>query len=109
MITSWAEIARFYADLRLEAMARLAREIESSRYSQGLFGWTSMQELCVSQHDVDPYFRALHIKISPLLNGKIEFKYIDTSIEKRRYTRVVPEAEAFQRLERIIKQLHWFY
>ena len=46
--------------------------------------------------------------ISPLTHGKLEFRYVDTYIESKQWYRVVDGARAFARLERFIKQLHWF-
>ena len=112
MIRPWSEIRSFYekrvADgLPLQAMVRLIEQIEASRYARGLYGYTSMHDLCATQ--VPEVSRdAPYLRISPLFDGNIEFRYLDTAIESRQWHRVVKEDDAYRRLERFLDQLHWF-
>ncbi len=108
MIEPWPNIRTFYEKYGLVGMAQLVRQIENSPYVDGLYAWTSMHDLCVIQHPVDPSYSPPHIKVSPLYDGTVEFRYIDTAIEKKQYRRLAKEEGAFSRLERIIDQLHWF-
>lgn len=113
MARSWPEIKEFYEKLSngglpVQGMVRLVDHILTSQYAEGVFAWTSMQSLCVAKtpatmRDTGPY-----LKISPLFNGNIDFRFIDTAIESRQWHRVVAEDQAFARLERFFDQLHWF-
>ena len=113
MIKPWEDIRDYFGKLSrlgasFEAMANLAREIELSRYKEGIFGWTSMHDLCIVQtHVTYPHYRPF-LKISPIADGQLEFRYIDSYDEKKQWHRVVDGAEGFRRLERFLEQLHWF-
>lgn len=89
-------------------MAQLVREIESSRYKEGLFAWTSAFDLCIAQTPVSYPYDGPYLKISSPKDGLLEFRYIDTPIEAKQWRRVVAGADGFARLERFLEQLHWF-
>jgi hypothetical protein len=89
-------------------MHKLVSNIESSRYVPGLFAWTSAYDLCIAQTPVTYPYHGPHLRVSPLENGQLEFRYLDTQIEQKQWRRVVDGAEGFARLERFIEQLHWF-
>ncbi len=113
LIKPWKNICDYFGELAglgqsFEAMANLVGEIERSAYKDGLFGWTSMHDLCIAQSHVtwpncEPYLR-----ISPLLDGQLEFRYIDTYDKKKQWHRVVEGTDGFRRLESFLQQLHWF-
>jgi hypothetical protein len=111
---SWGEIKRSYEDCadsssELRGMLQLVEDIEASPYAQGIWGWTSIYDLCVAQMPItDPLGAGPYLRISPGRDGNIEFRYLDTAIKNRQWHRVVPAAEAFQRLERLFHQLNWF-
>ena len=119
MIKPWEEIYRFYVTLEqiyatLEqtegsrAMAQLVREIELSRYKEGLRAWTSAFDLCIVQMPVTYPYDGPYLKISPVKDGQLEFRYIDTPLEAKQWRRVVAGADGFARLERFLEHLHWF-
>ena len=113
MIRSWQEIRNHYASLAgagdsIGAMLKLVDEIESSPYNVGLFAWTSMHDLYIVQTPVEYPYNGPYLRISPIKNGELEFRYIDTTIEEQQWHRVVDGTNGFDRLERFIKQLHWF-
>lgn len=89
-------------------MAELVREIESSRYKEGLFAWTSAFDLCIVQMPVTYPYDGPYLKISSVKDVLLEFRYIDTPIEAKQWRRVVAGADGFARLERFLEQLHWF-
>jgi hypothetical protein len=89
-------------------MHQLVREIESSPYGDGLFGWTSLNELCIAQTPVTYPYDGPYLLISPIDNGQLEFRYVDTPIKENQWHRVVDGADGFARLSRFIQQLHWF-
>jgi hypothetical protein len=112
MAKSWSEIKRHYehwaASPEFGGMIQLVEDIETSPYAQGIWAWTSMLDLCVAQMPVTDPLRMGYLRISPLHDGNIEFRYLDTAIEDRQWHRVVPAPEAFARLERFFHQLNWF-
>ena len=119
MIKPWEEIYRFYVTLEQiyatldqtessRAMVQLVREIESSRYKQGLFAWTSAFDLCIVQTPMTYPYDGPYLKISPVKDGQLEFRYIDTPIEAKQWCRVVGGANGFARLECFLEHLHWF-
>lgn len=113
MVEPWSEIARYYrelsgAGLRVAYMAKLVEQIETSPYAHGLYGWTSMHDLNIVQTPVTYPYAGPYLKISPLLNGIIEFRYLDSHIIEKQWYRMVNEDEAFARLESFIDQLHWY-
>lgn len=114
MIRPWSEIREFYAKLNssglsIGAMQRLVDQIEGSQYANGIHGWTSMHDLAITQsptwtfRHVQPYLR-----ISPKFNGTLEFRYFDTPVAARQWSRIVDENLAFARLEKFFDQLNWF-
>jgi hypothetical protein len=108
----WKDIAAFYRDLvsrgmAIQGMLHLTEQIEASRYATGIFGETSMHDLCVMQTD-GAFWEGPHLKISPRFDGTMEFRYIDTFIREKQWHRVVKEDEAFSRLVVFFAQLHWF-
>ena len=108
----WKDIAGFYRDLvyrgmQIQGMLNLAEQIEASRYATGIFGETSMHDLCVMQTD-GAFWERPHLKISPRFDGTMEFRYIDTFIREKQWHRVVEEDAAFLRLVGFFDQLHWF-
>lgn len=113
MIRSWEEIRNHYAKLveagnSFGAMLKLIDEIESSPYRFGLFAWTSMHELHIVQSPVEYPYNGPYLRIVPVGEDELDFRYIDTAIEEKQWHRVVNGAEGFARLERFLKQLRWF-
>jgi hypothetical protein len=113
MIRPWNEIRANYADFAnagssFQAMYQLVSEIEASDYKHGLFGWTSVHDLCLVQTPVSYPYNGPYLRISPLADGLLEFRYIDTEIRDKQWHRVVAGADGFARLERFFEQLHWF-
>jgi hypothetical protein len=113
MTKPWRDIKAFYAELvgrgtPVQGMLRLVETIEQSRFASGVHGETSMHDLCLTQiagmrSVSDPYLR-----ISPRLDGTIEFRYVDTHVKAKQWQRVANEDEAFPRLVHFFDQLHWF-
>jgi hypothetical protein len=113
-LSSWSDIRKHYARYteslpELRSMVQLIERIEASPYANGVWAWTSMFDLCVAQMPVaNPLSVGPYLRISPLHDGNIDFRYMDTAIKDRQWHRVVPAAEAFSRLERFFDQLNWF-
>lgn len=113
MIRPWDEIRAHYAEFAnagssFQSMHKLVSEIDASDYKQGLFAWTSMHDLCIVQTPVTYPYDGPYLRISPLANGQLEFRYLDTPVKDKQWQRVVDGSAGFDRLERFLKQLHWF-
>jgi len=113
MIQPWNEIRDFYerlvaAGVPVHGMRRLVEQIEASRYVSGIYGETSMHDLCITQLPLSAYPDGPHLRISPRFDGSIEFRYLDTYVRERQWHRIVKDHEAFARLQRFFDQLHWF-
>jgi hypothetical protein len=113
MIRPWPEINAFYQDLvargfRLEGMVQLIEQIEKSRYAEGIHGETSIYDLRIVQiaEGVQPH--DANLRISPRFDGTMEFRYIDTHLGSKQWSRVTSDEHAFSRLVAFLHQLHWF-
>ena len=90
-------------------MLAFVEAIYRSKYSEGLYAWTSMHDLCISQQPIDNHLEVgPYLQISPLFNGMVKFTYIDTMKTSRQWTRTENEDNLFPRLEKFLDQLHWF-
>ena len=112
MTKPWADIADRYrwlaeGGMNIGAMLRLVEQIEASPYARGLHAWTSMHDLCIVQVPCTYPYDGPFLRISPLFDGTIEFRYVDTPMFEKQWRRLVREGDAFERLERFIDQLHW--
>lgn len=109
----WSAIARQYAesstvDSSVAAICALVRHIEDSELSNGLFGWTSMFDLCITQTRVDHPYLGPYLRVKPLFNGQVEFRYLDTPDGAKQWHRTVPAEDSIPRLHSFLAQLHWF-
>jgi hypothetical protein len=118
MVRPWNEIVRFYDKLlqkgwgnakSIPSMSNLVREIEKSPYAMGLFPWTSHTTLCIAQTYVEYPYNGPYLRITPLANDKIEFRYVDNIwFKEKQWSRIVAGVDAFARLDGFVRQLHWF-
>jgi hypothetical protein len=114
MTRPWSDIEEHYRDTStlgpaFRSMLQLVQEIQRSRFARGLHAWTSMHELCIVQQPVSYPHDLPHLRISPQSDGRIEFRYIDTTVRERQWHRIVDGDGAFDRLALFLQQLHWFY
>ena len=112
MASTWSETQQFFESLaarhgQFAGLRDLATRIASSGYAAGLHPWTSMHDLCISQADIAAPHMSPHLRISTV-EGGLEFRYVDTAVRDRQWTRVVPGAAGFDRLESFLEQLNWF-
>lgn len=112
MTRDWSDIQRTYEErashgLSLQAMVRLIEQIQQS-HLKSLFGWTSMNDLCIVQTEAEYPYDGPFLRISPGFNGNFEFRYCDTPSKHLQWYRVVPEVDAFDRLVRFADELHWY-
>jgi predicted esterase YcpF (UPF0227 family) len=112
----WEKIVEFYrsratANPFFEPMMILAQQIAASKYASGLYPWTSMQTLCISQtSEADSNKEVLRIWIDPQ-DGAVVFDFQETASQLPKYQhwiRRCPPQEAFSRLERFLQLKKWF-
>lgn len=116
----WQRVLAHYAHYRAQAgksgatpymeavvaLERLARHAKSHGLGTSLFPWTSMNALCLQQVDAAPY-SCPYLSLTPLADGSIEVRYVDTAIEQRQWRRIESPETVLARLDHVIDQLHW--
>lgn len=112
MTKDWPSIVARYtdapsSDAAINGIAVLARHIQETELSNGLFGWTSMFDLCITQTAVAYPYDGPYLRIRPLSDGMVEFRYIDTHIEEHQWNRTVAASETVARLHGFLSQLRW--
>jgi hypothetical protein len=90
----------------LNAIRNIAGEIERSWLGNTLYGWTSMHDLCIQQTDHKPYSRP-YLRISPLLSGELDFRFVDTPVATRQWHRVVPPGDAMTTFSNFLDAVRW--
>ena len=89
-----------------EAIGALAEHICTTQLGNVLFGTTSMFDLCIQPADL-PLLHAPHLRIAPLPSGLVSFRYVDTAIEARQWSRDVAVGGVVAQLHRFLEQLGW--
>jgi len=121
MHRTWQELEAHYLDAIdyapnfadvFKAMADLCSGIISSDLSSALYGHTSCHTLYIYQVDQEYpiHYSSQKLEISPnLKTRKIEFRFIDTPIEKKQWRRIEnPIAQTLiDRLVGFINQVGW--
>lgn len=113
MTQPWPRIAAHYEDYKgdkrsIHAIARLARQISESQLAAGLFAWTSMHDLCIVQAPVSYPYDGPLLRISPIGEDQLEFRYLDTPEKAQQWNRTVESDQAMRRLIKFLDQLKWF-
>ncbi len=117
MTQDWKSVRTHYSDLAsssagtalsIHGMVDLVKAVEASRFADGLFPWTSMHDLCITQLPAAYPYMGPYLRIKPLPEGRLEFRYLDSHDASKQWFRIVDSRDAFQRLELFIDQLHWF-
>jgi hypothetical protein len=120
---SWPDIVHDYRDIEkgvspekrashhafwraYSAVGDLAAHIAEGPLGSSLFGWKSMHDLGIQQSDANT-FSTSHLRVSPQLDGTVEFRYVDTHIASRQWSRTVPPEGVIGRFEAFLDQLHW--
>ena len=113
MTRNWPEIRRHYAEGPLsasewtEGMLALIDHISESPLASGLFPWTSMFDLCIAQVPATYPYDGPYLQISPTQGGRLEFRYVDTGVREKQWSREVAAADAVRRFDLFISQLRW--
>ncbi len=113
MIRPWQEIVAHFeeaagVDSSLQTMFSLAQKIASGPLATGLYGWTSMHDLCITQTPVTYPYNGPLLRLHPMPDGQIEFRYVDTLVEHEQWRRVENAGDATTRLLKFLDQLRWF-
>jgi len=88
------------------AVADLAAHIADGSLGPALFGWKSMHDLGIQQTFVNTRSTS-HLRVSPQQDGNVEFRYVDTHVASRQWSRLVPPEGVIGRFEAFLDQLHW--
>jgi hypothetical protein len=91
-------------------MLELAELIANSRLASGLFGWTSMFDLFITQTEVAYPYDGPRLRVAPLLpDGQlVELRYVDTPEADAQWSRTVEAALVVPQFLKFLDQLHWF-
>ena len=113
MTVSWQEIIAHYETIKIDwrsirAIRTLARKVSESPLAPGLFAWTSMFDLCIVQQQVTYPYRGPFLRISPISEDQVEFRYEDTPDKWKQWHRTVDADEVTSRLLKFLDQLRWF-
>ena len=113
---SWQKVTKFYRDITekntfFRPMTELAEQIAASKYASGLYPWTSMHTLCISQTpEADSDKEVLRISLDPR-DGALVYDFQETGSTLPKYEhwirRCSPD-EGFSRFERFIQLKKWF-
>ena len=113
MTRPWADIVAHYESLEkptssIEGITVLTRYIRDSHLAKGLFAWTSMCDLCIAQTVVYYPYDGPYLRVQPLVDDQLEFRYIDTFDTNKQWCRTSSAVDAISRLNSFLDQLHWF-
>ncbi len=113
---SWQKVTKFYRDRTEEnpfflPMMELAQQIAASKYASGLYPWTSMHTLCMSQTpEADLTKEVFRIALDPQ-DGALVFDFQETGSTLPKYQhwirRCSPD-EGFARFERFVRLKKWY-
>jgi hypothetical protein len=109
---SWQEILEFYNSIDpassadMVPMAQLVEKIASSAYAQEIYGATSMQTLCIWQHqDSERDRNMLAIDFS---KGLFSFTYQESPFTNTNWQKQCKPDESFATFEYVMYRLKWF-
>jgi hypothetical protein len=67
-----------------------------------------MFDLCITQTEVTYPYDGPLLRVSPLPDGQIEFRYEDTHDKQKQWHRIVDPTKAMPQFIKFLDQLHWF-
>jgi hypothetical protein len=117
MKQSWLELIAWYRKAQegrdagdgfvrsLRALEELAGFVSDYGLVSGLHAGTSMYDLCIQQVDASD-LELPYLRISPL-QGELEFRYFDTNIVSRQWSRRVPPEAVIPRFRAFLDQAGW--
>ncbi len=66
-----------------------------------------MWDLLIAQQSTQDPYAGPHLRISPWIDGTLEFRYVDTPNKSAQWRRVVAGDKAWAQLIKFFEQLHW--
>jgi len=113
---SWQKVTMFYRDITgrnpfFRPMMELAEQIAASKYASGLYPWTSMHTLCISQTpEADSDKEVLRISLDPRDRALVfDFQETGSTLPKyEHWIRRCSPDEGFSRFERFVQLKKWF-
>lgn len=112
MTRPWGEIAESYREIGTTPahveLGLLCEQVSKSKLAGGIHAWTSMSTLNVVQSETAWPYNGPVLRISPVDESELEFRFEDTLVKSRQWVRVVPATAAWERLVAFLDQLHWF-
>ncbi|GLX69655.1 hypothetical protein [Paenibacillus glycanilyticus] len=114
MIKSWDDICSDYerlnsSDNKFLSIYNLVVSIRDSKYSNHIYGWTSVIDLYIVQSKVNYPYNGPKLLVRQLEGNKLEFRYIDTYKPESQWKRVLDGSKGYAKLEEFFFNLHWFY
>ena len=113
---SWQKVTKFYRDITeknpfFRPMMELAGQVAASKCASGLYPWTSMHTLCISQTpEADTDKEMLRISLDPR-DGVLVYDFQETGSTLPKYQRWIRRYstdEGFSRFERLVQLKKWF-
>jgi hypothetical protein len=109
----WPGVVQYFEGLSLreatlKPLARLAQQISASKFADALHAWTSAHDLCLAPAQTDPSAPSPYLLLRMVSDAAIEFRYVDTAVGSRQWSRVESADLAFGRLLIFFDQLNWF-
>ena len=109
---SWEDIVERYMQLEEQdptrvSMINLVKHIRNSDLRDSLYPWSSMYDLLLTQRPRHPFQNEPHLRITPLHDGRAEFRYVDTFVKSKQWSRVAEPLALEDRFESVVQQLHW--
>lgn len=108
----WSQIVARYQEYQgkaasIRALLKLSQYICNSNLKQGLYAWTSMFDLCITQTEVTYPYDGPFLRLSPTQDDQVEFRYIDSWKTEDQWHRTVAPEEVIPRLLKFLDQLRW--
>lgn len=109
---TWDDIRQRYEGLPSDnkirtGMLNLVEHIARSAIGKSLYPWTNMFELRITQNGQSPFKDAPHLRITPLKNSTLEFRYVDTYILSRQWSRNVELTQLPEHFDKFVRQIRW--
>ena len=92
-----------------QPMRSLIQQIAKSRFSEGIFGTTSLFDLIIVQKPIFEMGRD-ELRVSMTSTGRIHFRYVESAWLKKNFETESASGDAFAKFELImINRLKWFF
>lgn len=108
---SWKEIeehfTKWFGGVYADNIAKLVKHIISSKLSERLFAFTSMDKLVVANYEpIEMNKDTLHITFHSD-EQKWTFEYFASPLKKAEFVRIYPTDKGIEKFENFIKMIGW--